>query len=187
MQKKPKVAPLLSSSKDKIKDNAGLLPDKPVKDPVLPPPEDPVQGRIRLEEKQEITALVEQIKSTGVVKNVFCNAYDFIRSRAKRPRLTVDAKIMLEDPLNKIEVKILEMLPEYIRKQADKGGPVIDLIAAVIMIELATSQELQGAKPREPVKDRVDPVKKEPVKDPIKPFNPIDPIPEEKDIKVDVS
>lgn len=184
MMKKAKAAPLLSSNKSNLKKNAALLPVKPVKEPMPPVPEKPVKPEEKpLGQEPEIAALVNQIKATGVVKNVFCNGFDFVLTRTKKTRLTVDEKVMLEDPLNKIEIKILEMLPEFIRKQADKGGPVIDLLAAVIMISWAKNQEAKASGPREPVK----PVDKPVPPVPVKPVNPIDPIPDEKEIKVNVS
>ena len=168
MATKAKTAPLLSSNKDNLKKNAELLPVKPVDKPV-----EPVKP---VNQDPEIKALVEQIKATGFLKNIFCNGFDFVLIRTNKSRLSVDEKVMLEDPLNRLEVKLLEMLPEMIRKQADKGGPIIELIAAVGMITWTKSQELKAKQP--PAQDKpVEPVKPA---GPASPFNPTAIIPEEK-------
>ncbi|MFA5272060.1 MAG: hypothetical protein WC412_06980 [Candidatus Omnitrophota bacterium] len=177
MTKQAKKAPSLSSSKEKLKKNADLLP---AKDPAEPA-KDPIKVQV-IEDPAEpakdpgIGALVDQIKATGVLKNVFCNGFDFALIRTKRSRLSIDERAMLEDPLNRLEVKILEMLPEYIRKQAEKGGPIIDLTAAVIMIVWAKNQELKALTPKDPVKPAKDPGKGPVIDDPVKPAkDPADP------------
>lgn len=167
MKKVATTALSLSSSKVGLKKHKALLPDKPgsqkpAKEPVITGKE-PAPGPIKLEEPAEpapeITALVEQIKATGVLKNVFCNGFNFVLVRTKKSPLNADEKLMLEEPLNKIEVKLLEMLPEFIRKQADKGGPIIDLAAAVVMIVWAKNQEANALKKKEPEKPAEEPGK----------------------------
>lgn len=171
MKKSTTTALSLSSSKVGLKKHKALLPDKPgsqkpAKEPVITGKE-PASGKAALEESannrqkpdQEINALVEQIKATGVLKNVFCNGFNFVLVRTKKSPLNADEKSMLEEPLNKIEVKLLEMLPEFIRKQADKGGPIIDLAAAVVMIIWAKNQEANALKGKEPAKPAEEPGK----------------------------
>ena len=173
MEKKAKTAQSLSSNKKKLEETAALLPEKSVKDTVSPGPENLEK---KISSPEEITGLVDQIKATGALKNIYCNLLNFGLTRSKRSALTSEQMAMVEDPLNRIEVKILEWLPEYIRKHADKGGPGIDLLVATGMIIWAKNQEVKSKKP---VEKPVTPVEK--------PFNPLDPIKTQEEIKVRVT
>jgi len=176
------IAPSLSSSKIGLKKHKALLPAQPAQEPANPgpgpaPAKPAPEPDKEPENAQEIQVLLEQIKASGLLRKIGLKAYDFLNKRRKQRPLSDEEKEMLKEPFDDCEAKILEMLPEIIRKRIEKSGPLLDLLCAVAIIEVTRKMEAPAQPAQEPANPGPGPAPAKPAPEPEKadPFAQINP------------
>jgi hypothetical protein len=117
------------AQKEKILKSKANLPP-PVIDPLKPPglgKQEPGPGEV-------IPPVISEIKPIGILKNLSYAGLNFFLARKKTPLLQEDERQMLGDPLDRLEIEILRILPDYLKEQFLKsgpfGGPILEIVLA---------------------------------------------------------
>jgi hypothetical protein len=135
----------------KDKDN---LPQKVLK------PEEKVLKE-KPEELEVKPKVIEEIKPTGDLKRLAYSGLNFILTRKKDSLLQDDEKQMLAEPLDRLEVEILKILPDWLREQYKKSGPfagpALEVGVAVLIIMNRRRKPEEPLKPTEPAPDKKEP------------------------------
>ncbi len=103
----------------------GVIPDKPE---VNPPDAGP-------EVKLDLTKL---IPPTGTIRALGCNGFNLLLRAKKRLPLTQEQYKLLGEPLDKVEAEAIKLLPDWLKDQVEKNGPLagalIEVSALAIVI-----------------------------------------------------
>ena len=120
-----KTIPLRSSKQAMLKDKANLpevpLEVKPDKTEVKPPDAGP-------EVKLDLTKL---IPPTGTIRALGCNGFGLFLRAKKRLPLTQEQYGLLGEPLDKVEAEAIKLLPDWLKDQVEKNGPLAGALIEV--------------------------------------------------------
>lgn len=118
--------------------------------------------------------IIQEIKPTGILKNISYAGINFALARKKAMILQEDERQLLGDPLDRLEVEIIRVLPDYLKDQLLKSGPFSGPLLEIGMTAMLIIDRRK--KPAEPKKDpakdiSVDLPAKEEKVDPAKPLD----------------